>query len=264
VCKLFVLFIILFPLDLSPPIANWPLNPTTYETRDISDHRFETAPFNLVNSEGPCGIPDTGYSFISTKKSKLTIEDDNALAVQAFTIAMYIKPAARLVPLFEYRHQGGYGPNLWIHKKNELYIFLKARKDGKRHYWLSNLVVPLNKWSFVAATSDNHVVGGKQTARLFLDDVYQTQHFEPFGALDTYGDIIFGRRDSAYNFFYSGSMAMVKLFDKALSVEEVWSLRVNCRKSKYTRLRLDSISSRFNVFNTPISTTAPIDAKIHV
>jgi hypothetical protein len=27
---------------------------------------------------------------------------------------------------------------------------------------------------------------------------------------------------------------------------------------------LDSISSRFNVLNTPISTTAPIDAKTHV
>jgi hypothetical protein len=31
-----------------------------------------------------------------------------------------------------------------------------------------------------------------------------------------------------------------------------------------TSVKLDSISSRFNVLNTPISMTAPIDAKTHV
>jgi hypothetical protein len=184
----------------------------------------------MAPSEGPCGLSNTGYKFVKTKKPKITVKNGGDLAPQAITIAMYIKPAESSVPLVEFSVSAKItGTEFWLYS-NKLFLnlFNKQGESIKRLFSISN--VTLGKWSFVALTFDNKTVNGKQIAQLFVNDVVEIRHLEPIGARQTAGDIVLGASGDVH---LSGSMADVWLFDKALSIDEVMSLRITCQGKQH-------------------------------
>jgi hypothetical protein len=219
------------------PIGFWPLNPSTFGTGDVSVNNISTTAHKLAQSEGPCGILDTGYGFDHRSRSHLVISKTGRLAVQNFTAAVYINPATANLPIFEYKIDANYdkyGVYCWIKsaetttseiKSAELFCNLKS-KETAVNVIATNLKILLNTWTFLAVSVDvfwRNIIMMVNNERYF-------KKLESIGTLNTNGELLLGARILGGDgpVFFSGKMANFLIFDRALSEPEIERLKLKC------------------------------------
>jgi hypothetical protein len=218
-----VILLVYLPED-DPVIGSWPLSPSTYGTADVSVNNIRTMAHKLAQSEGPCGIPNTGYGFDPRVKSHIGISKTGVLAVQSFTASVYIYPAENENPIFLYASNSGI---YLTYEDKKLYCNLKTRTGASNV--VAGLDVTLHTWSFVAVSVDKV----SKNIKWMVNDEMISKTLTSIGDLATDGKLLIGAGMTKKGVkYYSGKMARFLMVNRALTTQEMRALKIKCPRGK--------------------------------
>jgi hypothetical protein len=218
--------------EIPPPIAFWPLN----STYGFKDHKnvFKTTATEVTLIKGPCGVPATAVQFTKAKQSRLFVEKHQSLILKgSFSVCamVFVKPGVIEFPLVRYDSKG---TQFRVNQAN-LDLNIATTPSLGEHSIAPIAVVP-GLWTFVAVSYNAEtgdvifVINGKENAQKSL------QNLKPHS---NYGMWIgqFGKSG------LDGALAMLRMFDVALTAKELRSFWTKCReKGRYINVFSNSLN----------------------
>lgn len=190
-----------------------------YGTREIQDRVPQGNPFGVQLAAGPDGRVNGSYEFFGNANSYIQFDnsDGGVLDVRySITILCWVYYDGQDGPLFIYsplpsRDQGFY----FGFRRTKLLVVLADRSYSL--FSITNAGALAGGWKFVG-TSYNRTTG---EAKLWIDGVaVQTEAATAGKDLATKDNVVMGVA-SIYGFYFKGRITQMRLYDIALSQEQV-------------------------------------------